>query len=73
MRSNLEHAGGAVMAERASFVLAEQIGRREAHERVAEALANGEGLPDDVDPASYLGSAGEFVDRALAFYRSELG
>ena len=73
MRSNLEHAGGAVMAERASFVLAEQIGRREAHERVAEALATGEGLPDDLDPASYLGSAGEFVDRALAAYRSELG
>jgi hypothetical protein len=26
-----------------------------------------------LDPTSYLGSADEFVDRALAFYRSELG
>jgi 3-carboxy-cis,cis-muconate cycloisomerase len=72
MRSNLEQAGGAVTAEQASFVLAEQIGRREAHERVAAALASGEGLPD-LDPASYLGSAETFVDRALAAYRKELG
>jgi 3-carboxy-cis,cis-muconate cycloisomerase len=73
MRANLEQAGGAVMAEQASFVLAEQIGRREAHERVAQALASGEGLAEDLDPASYLGSAEEFVDRALAAYREEVG
>jgi 3-carboxy-cis,cis-muconate cycloisomerase len=73
MRANLDAAGGAVMAEQASFVLADQIGRREAHERVAQALARGEALAEDLDPASYLGSAETFVDAALAFYRSELG
>jgi 3-carboxy-cis,cis-muconate cycloisomerase len=65
MRANLGHA---VMAEQATFALAEQIGRREAHERVAR-----EGVPSGLDPASYLGSAETFVDRALAAYRSELG
>jgi 3-carboxy-cis,cis-muconate cycloisomerase len=65
MRANL---GPAVMAEQATFALAEQIGRREAHERVAR-----EGVPSGLDPASYLGSAETFVDRALAAYRSELG
>jgi 3-carboxy-cis,cis-muconate cycloisomerase len=65
MRANLGHA---VMAEQATFALAEQIGRREAHERVAH-----EGVPSGLDPASYLGSAETFVDRALAAYRSELG
>jgi 3-carboxy-cis,cis-muconate cycloisomerase len=65
MRVNL---GRAVMAEQATFALAEQIGRREAHERIAR-----EGVPEDLDPASYLGSAETFVDRALAAYRSELG
>jgi 3-carboxy-cis,cis-muconate cycloisomerase len=65
MRANL---GRAVMAEQATFALAEQIGRREAHERVAR-----EGVPDDFDPTSYLGSAETFVDRALTLYRSELG
>jgi 3-carboxy-cis,cis-muconate cycloisomerase len=76
MRANLELGEGLVMAERATFLLAEQVGRRKAYELVAEAAQRGE-LPDEVppeelDPASYLGSAGEFVDRALAFYRSEL-
>ena len=32
MRSNLELAGGLVMAEQASFLLAEKLGRREAQE-----------------------------------------
>jgi 3-carboxy-cis,cis-muconate cycloisomerase len=65
MRVNLS---GAVMAEQATFALAEQVGRREAYERVAR-----EGVPGDLDPAAYLGSAEAFVDRALATYRSELG
>ena len=73
MRANLEQAGGAVMAEQASFVLAEQLGRRQAHERVAQALARGEPLAAGLDPVSYLGSARTFVDRALEAYRSELG
>jgi 3-carboxy-cis,cis-muconate cycloisomerase len=80
MRANLELAGGLVMAERASYVLAEQVGRRKAFERVAEAAASGRPLAEeldldaaDLDPTSYLGSADELVGRALALYRSELG
>jgi 3-carboxy-cis,cis-muconate cycloisomerase len=78
MRANLDLAGGAVMAEKASFVLAERIGRNQARERVAEATRSGRPLGaeldvGDLDPASYLGSAGIFVDAALAAYRSDLG
>ena len=85
MRSNLELAGGLVMAEQASFLLAERLGRREAQKLVAEAAersrAGGRSLRDELgadldvglDPADYLGSAGVFVDRALSFYRDELG
>ncbi|HET8873502.1 MAG TPA: 3-carboxy-cis,cis-muconate cycloisomerase [Gaiellaceae bacterium] len=76
MRSNIE---GTVMAERASYLLAEQLGRREAKERVAQAVAGGRPLAEelgldaaDLDPASYLGSAEAFVDRALTAYREEL-
>ena len=72
MRANLELSGGAVMAEQASFVLAQELGRQEAQERVAQSLATGEGLATDLDPGSYLGSAGTFVDRALEAYRSEV-
>ena len=57
------------MAEQASFTLAEQVGRREAQDRVAR----GEGLADALDPTSYLGSSDAFVERALDAYRSELG
>ena len=64
MRANL---GDATMAEQRAFALAEQVGRREAYERVAR-----EGVPDDLDPTDYLGSAETFVDRVLALYRSEL-
>lgn len=78
MRANLDFAGGAVMAEKASFVLAERIGRRAAREAVAEATRSGRPLAQeldvgDLDPESYLGSAGVFVDKALAAYRSDLG
>jgi len=83
MRSNLELAGGLVMAEQASFLLAERLGRREAQKLVAEAAersrAGGRSLRDELgadldaglDPADYLGSAGVFVDRALSFYRED--
>jgi len=77
MRANLELSGGAVMAEQASFLLAERVGRREAHERVAQAVGSGRPLAEelelDLEPMSYLGSAEAFVDRALAAYRAELG
>ena len=85
MRANLELSGGLVMAEQASFLLAEKLGRRGARELVAEAAersrAGGRTLREELgadldaglDPADYLGSAGAFVDRALSFYRDELG
>jgi 3-carboxy-cis,cis-muconate cycloisomerase len=76
MRENLERAGDRVMAEKASFVLAERMGRREARERVAVIAAGGGSLAEelgldavDLDPSSYLGSAEELVDRALSAYR----
>jgi 3-carboxy-cis,cis-muconate cycloisomerase len=85
MRANLELAGGLVMAESASFLLAEKLGRHEAQELVGDAVArsraSGRALRDELgasldaglDPADYLGSAGPFVDRALSFYQAELG
>jgi 3-carboxy-cis,cis-muconate cycloisomerase len=80
MRANLELAGGLVMAEKAAYLLAAEVGRREAYERVTESAASGRPLAEaleldaaDLDPASYLGSAETFVDAALAAYRSELG
>jgi 3-carboxy-cis,cis-muconate cycloisomerase len=79
MRANLKLGGGLVMAERASYLLAEQLGRREAYERVAAAAASGRPLTEelgvdarDLEPTSYLGSAEAFVDRALTAYRDEL-
>jgi 3-carboxy-cis,cis-muconate cycloisomerase len=65
MRANL---GRAVMAEQQAFALAERVGRREAYERVARG-----GVPANLDPTEYLGSAETFVDRVLTLYRSELG
>lgn len=77
MRANLDPA---VVAERISLALTEQLGREEAHRLLAEAARTGslaEGLRGRVpaeelaallDPAGYLGSAGVFVDRALALY-----
>jgi 3-carboxy-cis,cis-muconate cycloisomerase len=92
MRANLESSGGLVMAESASFLLADRFGRREARELVAEAgkrsAASGRSLRDELgadgrvdvadldaglDPEAYLGSADAFVDRALVYYRDQLG
>ncbi len=79
MRANLELAGGLVMAERASSLLAGQVGRGRAYELVAEAAASGRPLAQelqielaDLEPTTYLGSAEEFVDRAISAYRDEL-
>ncbi len=52
MRRNLDLLGGAVMAERISFLLADRLGRREAHELVADAAKraarNGRSLLDEL-------------------------
>ena len=76
MRANIQDV---VMAEKASFLLADELGRREAKERVARAASGGRPLAEelgldqaDLEPTSYFGSAETFVDRALAAYREEL-
>jgi 3-carboxy-cis,cis-muconate cycloisomerase len=52
MRANLELSGGLVMAERALFLLAERLGRRDAQEAVKEAAersaASGRSLSDEL-------------------------
>lgn len=88
MRENLAATGGLVLAERVAAVLAERLGRGGAHELVAaaaEAPSFRDALLDDpragldaeavdalLDPTTYLGSAGAFVDRALERYEAAL-
>jgi len=80
MRANLSEL---TSAEHASFVLAEDVGREQAHHLVAEAarapsfrdglLAAGlsETEVDEVlDPTTYLGAVDAIVGRALAFYEA---
>ena len=89
MRQNLDAAGGLVLAERVSQLLAPKLGRAEAHEVVATAAATGSfrwalvadervGLGADevdalLDPDAYLGSAGAMIDRALARHAERNG
>jgi 3-carboxy-cis,cis-muconate cycloisomerase len=80
MRANLQPQ---LVSERLAFALTRTLGREQAHALLQEAarapsLADAlrGRLPDDelaelLDPAGYLGSAGTFVDRALAFYEEE--
>jgi 3-carboxy-cis,cis-muconate cycloisomerase len=81
MRANLEASGGVLLAERVSLALVPRLGRRDAHEVVAEAARAGSfrealladertGLSADeldglLDPTGYLGAAEALVDRAL--------
>jgi 3-carboxy-cis,cis-muconate cycloisomerase len=83
MRENLALTGGRLMAERVAAALAPKLGGREAHRVVKEAaeaedfraavaeLLSAEEADALLDPAGYLGAAGEFVDRALAAYDRE--
>jgi 3-carboxy-cis,cis-muconate cycloisomerase len=83
MRANLDAAGGLPMAEHVATLLAPKLGGPAAHDLVAGASAAGKPFRDALlgngrltageidaalDPAGYLGAAGEFVDRALAAY-----
>jgi 3-carboxy-cis,cis-muconate cycloisomerase len=83
MRANLDLTHGALLAERVAAALRPALGAERAHEVVRAALAAGD-LPDDpritahlspgelaalLDPATYLGSAGALIDRALAAHR----
>lgn len=86
MWAALDATGGALLAERVAGALAERLGSGAAHDLVAHATAAGEGLATDpqirahlgedglarlLDPTTYLGSAGVFVDRALDAHRQE--
>ena len=89
MRQNLDATGGLVVAERVSHQLAPRVGRREAREIVAAAAATGSfrwalvadervGLSAEevdalLDPAEYLGSATDLVDRALERHEAQKG
>jgi len=88
MRANLERTGGVLLAERVTSALAPLRGRLAAHDLVsaaaaeaaagtrsfAEALAARDApiTGDALEPAGYLGSAGEFVDRALRVHGARL-
>lgn len=86
MRATLELTHGAVLAERVAAALAEHVGTDAAHDLVARATS-GTGLATDpalrrylgsaalerlLDPTTYLGCAGDFVDRALAAHEERL-
>lgn len=95
MRRNLDATGGLILAEHVTTVVADHLGRLEAHEIVQAAcqrtVETGKSLYEELmsepaisenlsqeeieaalDPADYLGSADELVERALAFYRREM-
>jgi 3-carboxy-cis,cis-muconate cycloisomerase len=77
MRQNLELTQGLVMAEAVTTSLTDSLGRGAAHDLVErgcrQAVEEGRTLADVLagttevpDPTSYLGVAGELVERALA-------
>jgi 3-carboxy-cis,cis-muconate cycloisomerase len=85
MRANLDAAGGLPMSEHVTALLAAKLGGPAAHDLVADAAASGQPFRDALaqatgaltaeeidaalDPAGYLGAAGEFTRRALAAHR----
>ena len=75
MRANLDATGGRMLAERVKGeVAADDLERALAAEDFAAAVAElvgAERAAELLDPAGYLGSAGELVDRALDFYDRE--
>lgn len=76
MRSNVDILGDVLLAERVTTALAQSMGRQAAHDAVTSAVRAGDlaslvDSPDLLEPAGYLGSAGELVDRAVAAYREE--
>jgi 3-carboxy-cis,cis-muconate cycloisomerase len=75
MRANLDATGGRMLAERMKGeVAADDLERALQAEDFAGAVARlvgDERAAELLDPAGYLGSAGELVDRALDFYDRE--
>jgi 3-carboxy-cis,cis-muconate cycloisomerase len=74
MQANLDATNGAVLAERATFLLAEKMGKTQAGKIVEAALAKGGSFiaalgqleTELSDPKSVLGYSPKFVDRLLA-------
>jgi len=71
MGANLEATGGRIMAERLKRKLAEADLERALESEDFRAAVEDLGAAELLDPAGYLGSAGELVDRALDFYDRE--
>jgi 3-carboxy-cis,cis-muconate cycloisomerase len=83
MRANLAMTRGLVLSERLTIVLPPILGEERVQQLIARA-GQGEDLRDELttalsgtdlsvdellDPAGYLGCAGDFIDRALSDYR----
>jgi 3-carboxy-cis,cis-muconate cycloisomerase len=80
MQANMDATEGAVLAERATFLLAEKLGKQKAGRLVEEALAKGgsfievlgqlEKLEKELsDEMALLGYSPKFVDRLMAELR----
>ena len=73
IQANMDAAEAAVFAERATFLLAEKIGKQKAHALVEKALAKGGSFLEALgrlerelgDRKALLGHSPEFVDRLL--------
>jgi 3-carboxy-cis,cis-muconate cycloisomerase len=80
IQANMDAADAAVLAERATFLLAERMGKQEAHALVEQALAKGGSFVEALgqlekelgDEAALLGYSPEFVDRLLADLKRKL-
>lgn len=74
LQANMDATEAAVLAERATFLLARKIGKHEAHALVEKALAKGGSFVEALgrletelaDEAALLGYSPKFVDRLLA-------
>lgn len=74
LQANMDAAEAAVLAERATFLLARKMGKHEAHALVEKALAKGGSFVEALgrleqelaDEAALLGYSSKFVDRLLA-------
>ena len=73
LQANMDATGGAVLAERATFLLAEKMGKQKAAALVEKALAKGGSFVEALgqfeaelgDEKALLGYSPEFVDRLL--------
>ena len=77
LQANMDAAEAAVLAERATFLLAAKMGKHEAHALVEKALAKGGSFVEALgrletelaDEAALLGYSPRFVDRLLTDLR----